>query len=219
MVELDDPVDGRLEDQPQMLLGLAEGLVRLAYALQGEIALGEGALLVVQRAPGIGVGLRAADLVRDDASRHADPSTPMMAADLHVEIPRASSRVATVASAAHAETTETLVRIGRARLGALSGASARRGTRPWCRQHGPATMKTMTIPGKSASNDPRVHPQPKTSVAPETAVRTSHCTRCAGEGTHSARTPNAANIVAATMAKVPADSDPVPSAFIGRMSA
>ena len=73
MVELDDPVDGRLEDQPQMLLGLAEGLVRLADAFQREVGLGEGALLVAQRAPGIGVGLRAADLVRDDAGRHADP--------------------------------------------------------------------------------------------------------------------------------------------------
>ena len=72
---------------------------------------------------------------------------------------------------------------------------------------GPATMNTMTIPGKSASNDPRVHPQPKTSVAPDTAVSTSHCTRCAGDGTQSASTPNAANIVAATMANVPADSD------------
>ena len=84
---------------------------------------------------------------------------------------------------------------------------------------GPATMNTITMPGKSASNDPRVHPQPKTSVAPDTAVSTSHCSRCAGDGTQSARTPNAANSVAATMANVPADSDAVPSAPTGRMSA
>ena len=74
---------------------------------------------------------------------------------------------------------------------------------------GPATMNTITIPGKSSSNDPRVHPQPNTSVAPDTAVRTSHCTRCAGDGTQSASTPNAANSVAATMANVPAESDAV----------
>ena len=73
MVQLDDPVHGRLEDQTEMLLGLAERLVGLANALQGEIGLREGALLVAQRAPGIGVGLRAADLVREDPSRHADP--------------------------------------------------------------------------------------------------------------------------------------------------
>ena len=73
MVELDDPVDRRLEDQPQMLLGLAERLVRLADAFEGEVGLREGALLVAQRAPGIGVGLRAADLVREDPGRHADP--------------------------------------------------------------------------------------------------------------------------------------------------
>ena len=37
----------------------------------------------------------------------------MIAADSTVESPRASSSVATVTRAAHAETTDTLVRIGR----------------------------------------------------------------------------------------------------------
>ncbi len=111
------------------------------------------------------------------------PSTPMMAADWTAESPRASSSVATVTSAAHAETTETLVRIGRTRCKVRSSGteSGRRGNQAMiAASAGPATMNTITMPGKSASNDPRVHPQPKTSVAPDTAVSTSHCRRCAG---------------------------------------
>ena len=74
---------------------------------------------------------------------------------------------------------------------------------------GPATHEHDHDAGEvRPSNVPRVHLQPKTSVAPDTAVRTSDCNRCAGDGTQRARTPNAANSVAATMAANTADSDP-----------
>ena len=34
MVELNDPVDGRLEDQPKVLLGLADRFVRLSHVFE-----------------------------------------------------------------------------------------------------------------------------------------------------------------------------------------
>ena len=133
MVELDDAVDRRLEDQPQMLLGLAKRLVRLADALEGEVGLGEGALLVARARAG---RRRWACVLRIWFARIRAatpiPSTAMMAADWTAESPRASSSVATVTSAAHAETTDTLVRIGRTRCRVRSSGAdpAGEGTRP-----------------------------------------------------------------------------------------
>ncbi len=146
----------------------------------------------------------------------------MIAVDCTAEIPRASSRLATVASAAHAETTDTLVRIGRARLNHRSSGSvsARRGsTIMAAASTGPATRKTTTIPGNPTWNAPRVHSQPKTTMAAETIVKTSHWTMCAGDGIQSVRTPNATKSVADTIANVPADSDAVGPAATGRMIA
>ena len=74
VVELDDAVDGRLEDQPEVLLGLAQGLVRLADAFEREVGLGEGALLVAQaRAWPRAWACVLADLVREDARRDPQP--------------------------------------------------------------------------------------------------------------------------------------------------
>jgi hypothetical protein len=81
---------------------------------------------------------------------------------------------------------------------------------------GPATMKTITIPGNPTWNAPRVHCQPKTTTAAETAEKTSHWRMCAGEGIQSVRTPNATKSVADTIANVPADSDVVGPAPAGR---
>ena len=73
VVQFDDPVDGRLEDQPEVFLGLADRLVRLAHAFEREVCVRQRTLLVSQCVPCLGVGLRAADLVRQDARRDAQP--------------------------------------------------------------------------------------------------------------------------------------------------
>ena len=60
-VELDEPVHGGLEDEPQVLLGPAQGLVRLAEPYEGAIGLREGGPPLLERGLRRGVvGVRAA---------------------------------------------------------------------------------------------------------------------------------------------------------------
>jgi hypothetical protein len=80
-------------------------------------------------------------------------------------------------------------------------------------------MNTTTIPGNPIWNESRVQSQPKTTVAPATAVRTIHCTTCAGDGIQSVRTPNPTRNVVDTTANVPAERASVGLAFGGRMIA
>ena len=75
------------------------------------------------------------------------------------------------------------------------------------------------LPGNSTWKELRVHSQPKTTVAAETAVRISHCTVCARDGTQSVSTPNAEKSAAATIANAPAEIDSVAPAPAGLMIA
>ena len=73
LVELDDAVLGGLEDEPQVLLGLAERLVGLAHAFERLVGLGQRAFPLFERLGGLSVRDRARRLVREDARRDAEP--------------------------------------------------------------------------------------------------------------------------------------------------
>ena len=64
IVELHEPVDRCVEDEPQVFLGAAERLVGLLDAIERGIGRRKGGLLPVERILGLDGGLPARELVR-----------------------------------------------------------------------------------------------------------------------------------------------------------
>ena len=70
LVQLHEPVHGRVEHQPQMLLGAPQRLVRLADAFERHVRLLQSRLAARERLPCVPVRLGAGHLVGEDARRH-----------------------------------------------------------------------------------------------------------------------------------------------------